>query len=255
MRVLRFLRRVAATRLARREAWVAAGRGGMIAYYCLAGVLDLVAGAALLGGLLVGGDVLGGPIMATVCVALVMSLLPLVSAAGLLAPAMSAEREEGTLEALVLTPMERRDLVWGKLLGRAAPLRRFLLAAAPAFVCCGEMVTLRASADIIPGAVSPGDKLLTYGLFGSLGLLGAALWWLLVMVEAHCVGAIALFFSAKCRRSWAASLATYGVAFALPVTVGCCSYGLMSLPFHLIVGPVLLAELVGRFDHYAIGGE
>jgi hypothetical protein len=55
------------------------------------------------------------------------------------ARAFTAERDLGTLEALLLTPLEPREIIWSKFWARTAPLRMFTRPSAPIPVLLGGL--------------------------------------------------------------------------------------------------------------------
>jgi ABC-type transport system involved in multi-copper enzyme maturation permease subunit len=231
--------------LGRHEARMACRRGHIAFYYGLAGLADL---AALMAVLLLTVPGFGREVGIVVAVATLatVALLPVASAVGLLIPAMAGEKADGTLEALMLTPVSRREILWAKLVGRMRPVRCFLAAAAPAYALCGLTPALAAAAQ----ASDPGEAAGIAILGGFAGLLVAALLWLAVLADSHCAAAVTLYCSA-----WAGSpiKATMIAAFAVlapPVVLSCC-YGL-GLPYHFIAGPVMFSELVRNLDRFTI---
>lgn len=103
---------------------------------------------------------------------------------------LSGERRRGTLDALVLTRLSSRDIVWGKLLAAAGYLLLVLLALMPIHATIGTF-----------GGVSPWEVLLAN---------------LLLLVQAVCFSAFGLFCSGHHRDQLAAAgLALLGAALLL----------------------------------------
>ena len=250
------LRAIAGGPLGRREALAAAPTSRMIARYAFAGILDLAAGLALV--MMISSknnsSRMETPIIITLIVATILLLLPLFSAVGLAATAIAGDRAEDTLEALVLTPMDRREIVWAKLLGRTVPVRRFMIAAAPAFLACAEVPVL---AIIYSSGISwteTNSDALVMVLALAVGAVVAAAAWLLIFMEAHCAAAIALYCSARISKPWLAAATAYALVFAPPLLLllSCyCSWLALAYPF--VLGPLLFDSLLKNFDAYALG--
>lgn len=149
------LQRFAATPMARYESRAAAGRPARIGLYCAAGLLDLAAGVLLI--LMCSPhdqeDVLTSfsasvLVVGALLLLVVLVLVPMVWSVGLSAAAIAGEREHGTLEGLLLTPLDRRALLWAKLIGRTDPPRQFMLATVPAYLCSVACLGLLLFAEI-----------------------------------------------------------------------------------------------------------
>jgi ABC-type transport system involved in multi-copper enzyme maturation permease subunit len=111
---------------------------------------------------------------------LVLLLLP-----ALAAGALAQEREHGTLEALLLTPLTPLQIVWGKAAGILAFVALLLLGTLPLTSLC-----------FLLGGVSPGDVIGAYAV-----LLGLA----------ACVSGFGLYCSAKWPNATQATVACYGL--------------------------------------------
>ena len=231
--------------LGRHEARLACRRGQMAFYYGLAALADL---AALLGILLLAArperpEV--GLVVALGTLAVAVGL-PVASAVGLMIPARAGEKADGTLEALMLTPVSRREVLWAKLVGRMRPARCFLAAAAPAYALCGLAPAVAGAA----GTADPGEAAIIAVLGGAAGLLAAGLLWLVVLADSHCAAAVTLYCSAWAGSPLKATVAAAAAVLAPPVVLSCC-YGL-GLPYHFIAGPVMFSELVRNLDRFTI---
>ena len=74
-----------------------------------------------------------------------------------------------------------------------------------------------------------------------------AVGWLLVLVQVHCMAAVALYVSARARTSVTAGLLAYGVVWVPALCIGCAA-----LIAFFILGPILLGVLMLNFDTYAL---
>lgn len=235
--------------LGRREARAAASLPRMIARYALAGGLDVTAILALLVRLGLAGAEPEWPNIVLLIVAALLALLPVMEAVGFAATAIAGDRAADTLEALVMTPMDRREIVWAKLLGRTAPVRQFMLAAAPAYLACGAAMF----AAMLMSKREPFEPLLML-VAVAIGMAAAAAWWALIFLQAHCLAAAALYCSARIRAPWLAALAAYALAFGpqLALTATCC-FAMLAPAYPFVIGPLLFDALVKNFDAYALG--
>lgn len=119
-----------------------------------------------------------------------LSLISLFAPA-LAAGAISGERERQTFDVLLVSRVSAFGIVWGKLVASLAYLLLIILTALPLF-----------AAVFLFGGIDFGQFVLTH---------------LITVVTALEIGAISLFFSALFRRSLAATVTSYGAAFALVV--------------------------------------
>lgn len=223
-----------------------------VAIYTVAGLLDLAAAWLLVYVLMElstpsGADLAGIAGMSAVLVHVIVFLLLMVLAVGQTSRAIVGDREAGTLDALVLTPLGRRELVWAKFLGRTRPLRRFMLASAPAYVICYLAVGLGLVADSMGSEHA--DPAFLYDLlgFGMLALAGIIVGWFLILAQIHCMAAVSLYISARARSSLTAGLWAYGV-----VVLAAFCIGLPAVVALFILGPILLRDLVRNFDKYVL---
>jgi hypothetical protein len=182
-----------------------------------------------------------------------VTLAPLVAAVGMMIPAMAGEKSDGTLQALMLTPVSRRELLWAKLLGRMRPVRRMMFWCLPANFCClavtGHLVW-EVPADC--GAF----HLLTYALLlATVSTTLAVLWAALTVLQAHAIGAMTLYCSARASGPLSAQVWSLVVVFVPTVVLGCCGYGLPAIVYHMIAGPVMFTELVRNLDRFVLGDE
>jgi ABC-type Na+ efflux pump permease subunit len=186
----------------------------------------------------------------------VLVLTPMISSIGLSASAITGERESGTLEALLLAPLDRRTLLWAKLLGRTAAPRRFMLTTVPAYLCSSAVVVIYLGLSF--GSARHGDRggwfWLGTILCVLLAALAVALIWGIIFYQMHAVAAVGLWFSSKYRRSWTATLLTY-LAVLGPTVVLVGFGGILSLVWPMVLGPALFSELVALFDERALGPD
>ena len=159
----------------------------------------------------------------------------------LLEPVISSlarEKERGTMEALVITPLSRRTIVWAKLLGGTAPARWFMWAVAP--VCPLSAITLFYTVAVPVGF----DRFWGWPVW--IGLL-AVLSWAVVFLVMHFAAAVMLYCSAKAGSTLAAYIRGTIVGFCLPVCLG------YAAPvYYFVLGWVLFGKLVKNFDEYAL---
>jgi ABC-type transport system involved in multi-copper enzyme maturation permease subunit len=251
MASLRELRAFARSPLVRREARATRSLPHLLGLYLLAGGLDIVAILALARLLSSNGPGHGGAPKwvgtATSLACTILVFLPQLAAIGFASTAIVGDRIEDTLEALVMTPLDRREIVWAKLLGRTVPLRRFMLVAAPAYVACSALGVL-----LLFDASNAGLGTLPDSLFACYTILMlAGLAWAVLFIQAHYAAMVALYFSARVRRPWAAAMTAYALVLVPQVPLLCC-FGLgIILPF--LMGSVCFDRLVSRFDSYALG--
>jgi ABC-type transport system involved in multi-copper enzyme maturation permease subunit len=147
--------------------------------------------------------------------------------------AVTTDREQGTLDLLLTTPIQPGPYLWGKLLGIAGSLLPLLLAP---IVSLGIIAIVAAAST--PGQLLPAD---TNGLaeVGWGGLLGLAI--SLVPFLGFCI-AIGLQWSLRCRGSIAAvSIATV-ICLLIVAAVGLCATPVSRTP---ILGPFVVAMSPG----------
>jgi hypothetical protein len=256
------LKRYAATPLCRYESRIAAGGRSRIMIYGLGLALDAAAfwvfagtaaravegGPEAIDGY---GDAYGG--WALLILAL-LAVLPTLWSIGLSASAIAGERENGTFEALLLTPLDRRTLLWAKLLGRTAAPRRFMLATAPAYLCSAATVSVYLLADSGRRESSWPWFWPVMALYVLLAALAVALIWGILFYQMHAVAAVGLWFSSKYQRTWTASVLTY-LAVIGPTVLLCGCGTIISLAWPMVLGPALFDELVWKFDARALGPD
>lgn len=253
---VREMRRLAALPLTRCEARMAAPRLAMWEALVVAAVLDAAAlGAFALELCAVPGS---GQFVWFVRIAVGAALAPvvlsLVWAVALGAAGLAGEREADTLDSLLLTPMDRRELLWAKLLGRTAPPRRLMVAGIPAYLA-------GAAALLVLPLLEPGRG----GGWGAgavslatataiLALAAVALSWLVLFFQLHAAAAAALCLSARFRRTLTTGIATYA-AILIPAALFLFSAGFGSLIWAMTLGPAMFKELVRDFDEVALGRD
>ncbi|MDX1683383.1 MAG: ABC transporter permease, partial [Phycisphaeraceae bacterium] len=168
----------------------------------------------------------------------VISLVAIYMAAG----CISREREDGTLDLVLTTPVTPKYLVWGKLRGLIGFLS--LLIAAPVLT-----VALVAAYSGVGGWLDWPQATMTYHVFGPSGgriqtrqpllLPEVALLFpmLLVPFTAFCV-ALGVSWSLKAKGVLGAILPSVGIIGVLSVVLGFCGYGALQVP---LIGPILNA--------------
>jgi ABC-type Na+ efflux pump permease subunit len=234
--------------LARHEARLTAAGRQRGVYSLLAVLLDLAAGMVLLLALVAPAREATAAVPFALVVAALLSLVPAAAAVGAMIPAIAGEKVDGTLESLMLTPVNRGDLLWAKLLARTGPVRVFMYAASPAFAACAATLAVLVARD---GPSGP-EAAVVLVFAGGCALLAAAAWWGVVFLEAHCAGAVALYCSGWGATPLKASLLAYPLVF-LPALLLGCLYG-VGILFPLVAGPILLAELNRKLDRFVLGG-
>jgi ABC-type transport system involved in multi-copper enzyme maturation permease subunit len=122
-------------------------------------------------------------VLAVAQLALVCLFAPAVAAG-----AISGERERQTLDVLVVSSMTPFGIVWGKLVASVAFILLLITVALPVFA--------------------------TVFLFGGIDLGQFLISQLLTVTTALAVGSVSLFLSAFLRRTLAATVVAYGLAFA-----------------------------------------
>jgi ABC-type transport system involved in multi-copper enzyme maturation permease subunit len=128
--------------------------------------------------------------------------------------AVSGERERQTWEALLLTPVETRELIRGKLWGILGAMSPYLLAYAAAAV---------------PLAV----------LAGGWPLFWVVLWWALTWLAMYFVGAAGIWCSVRSKSSWRSLLGTVSISY-----VGGFFLSVVSLPVIGIVAGLVVVGLL-----------
>ena len=256
------IQRFAATPMARYESRAAAARPARIGLYCVAGLLDLAAGALLVARCFArdreddlapfGDSVL---VAGALVLLAILVFVPMVWSVGLSAAAIAGERERGTLEALLLTPLDRRTLLWAKLIGRTNPPRHFMLATVPAYLCSAACLTL---VLLVPDQRGSGGDQQASALVVTIEVLlataAAVAIWGILFYQMHAAAAAGLWFSSKYHHVWTASLVTYLAIIGPTVLLVGCG-GIVSLAWPMVLGPALFDELVTRFDERALGPD
>jgi ABC-type transport system involved in multi-copper enzyme maturation permease subunit len=137
----------------------------------------------------------GGFVLQGVVVMLLASLIVGVRCAG----ALTQERERGTWEAVLLTPLSAKQIVQGKLWG-----------------------ILRASAWYLLAYAAPAVTFSALG--GPLALTNTLAWLAATLLAMYFIGAAGLWCSARAKSSWRALLQTvgfgYGAGLAIAGAVG-----------------------------------
>jgi ABC-type transport system involved in multi-copper enzyme maturation permease subunit len=133
--------------------------------------------------------------------------------------AVSAEREKQTWEALLLTPLQTRDLVRGKLSGIFGASMPYLIAYA--------VIALPLS-----------------GIGGLVAFLYTALWLGVTVLGVYYIGAAGIWCSARSTTSWRSLIATLGFGY-----VGGFIIYLLTTPATMIIAAIIyiFLELADRF--------
>ncbi len=213
-------------------------------------LVDLAACVVLVIEVCAMGDRGGGEIGAAMTILGVLAVAPVFAAVAVMIPAMAGEKQDGTLESLMLAPVSRREVLWAKLLGRMAVVRRFMWAALPAYVFSCVTITFGMSLKFIDVDTGSGETAGILLFFIVLGVVLAVGLWSGVLVDAHCAAAMALYCSARARNPLTASALAYTVVFVPAVVMSCC-YG-AGLPYHFVAGPIMFSELVRNLDRFTI---
>jgi ABC-type transport system involved in multi-copper enzyme maturation permease subunit len=152
--------------------------------------------------------------------------------------AVTSEREKGTWEALLLTPLDTRQLIRAKLWGVIGACLPYLA---------------------VFGAIA-----VPLAMLNSRGALLATLLWLGVTVVAMAyAGAAGLWCSVRSRNSWRSLLSTLafcylgGFVFAIPTLIAALILSLLIIPFlaiiELLTGAALMGNVNVVVDGLAIG--
>ncbi len=243
----------------RRELRAASGGGRLLVMVGLAVLLDATATLGAVDRIqraLDGGQAVstGEVEMISIGALSVVSLLLMLLAVGCAASGWAGEKEQGTAEALVLTPLSRPFLVWTKLLARSSALRYFMLAAVPAFLAFGLIMLADSfNPDAAAGGSSYQERL-AGGLIGAL--IVAAMLWGGLTFQLHAIAVITLYFSARVEEAFMAGVwgALVGVVLPLLLTfVTCCCFGYLMPIYYLGLAAFMLVDLTNRLDLFLIG--
>ncbi len=171
-----------------------------------------------------------------------VNLLAILMAVSSPSRAFTTERDQGTLEALMLTPMSPKEIVWSKFWARTAPVRTFVWVSAPAYVLAGIFFCYAAITSLSD------DNEALYAPLAAIGIiLLIALVFGIQLYAYHCVAALSIYISARSATTLKASLLSFGLVggavfcAGVPGTIVVC-----------ILGPVLLRQLVRNFDKYML---
>jgi ABC-type Na+ efflux pump permease subunit len=156
------------------------------------------------------------------------------------AASIAGEKEANTLEHLVLTPLDRRELIMAKLIGRTAPVRTFLGLAFPA--------VLAGTAALVIGYYGQGNFDLLRMLIAAL--VTAAIAWGVLLGTVHCVAGGALKSSERHKTVLSAGAEAYAMFVILPSCVGLL--GLITAPMMGIGG---LHDAINDFDKHVLREE
>ncbi len=248
------------TPLYRREQRAASGGGRLVVMLALAALLDAT---AVLGAVdriqrALDGDRTGPPgesEMVAFAALIGVSLLLMLLAVGYAASGWAGEKERGTAEALVLTPLSRSFLVWTKLLARTRALRYFMLAAIPAFLAFGLIITADGLRPEAAGAEGGGyEERIIESLLGAVTI--AALAWGGLTLQLHCIGVITLYTSARVENSFMAGVWGALIGVVLPLLLGtvlCCCASFVMPVYYLAVSVFMLVDMTNRLDMLLIG--
>ena len=244
----------------RRELRAASGGGRLLVMLGLAVILDA---ATALGAIYRIQRALGGEQgrppneieMVAIGALVAVSVLLMLLAVGYAASGWAGEKEAGTAEALVLTPLSRPFLVWTKLLARTRVLRYFMLAAMPAFLAFA-LVLLAGSFN--PNAVAASES--SYeerAVEGAVyAVIVAAMLWGGLTFQLHGIAVITLYFSARVEKAFMAGVwgALVGVVLPLLLTlVTCCCFTYVLPVYYLGLAAFMLVDLTNRLDFFLVG--
>jgi ABC-type transport system involved in multi-copper enzyme maturation permease subunit len=146
--------------------------------------------------------------------AVVQLVLVCLFAPAVAAGAISGERERQTLDVLLVSSMTPFAIVWGKLVASVAFILLLITVALPVFA--------------------------TVFLFGGIDLEQFLISQLLTVTTALALGAVSLFLSAFLRRTLAATVVAYGLAFAGTagtLAVGAALTAIAAARWALVLGP------------------
>jgi hypothetical protein len=234
--------------LCRHEARMAGRPRAMAVYYGLSLFFDAAALAGLAMTVSGYGRDAGADAAVFLGTAALVTLTGVAAATGLMIPAIAGERANGTLEAMLLTSVSRRALLWAKLMGRTYPVRRMLVASFPAFLWCGVALFMKMG-------LGSEDDVISWGRLAVLGAIGGTMalgWWAAVLLASHCAAAGALYFSGRARGPLTATLGAGLGVLAPPLVLGCC-YG-VGVVYVFVAGPVFFSELIRNLDRFTIEG-
>src|SRR5262249_33425806 len=133
--------------------------------------------------------------------------------------AVCGERERQTWEALLLTPLETRALIRGKVWG--------ILGASYPYLLCYAIPAVPLS------------------LLGGIGALAATLGWLgVTWLAMYFLGAAGIWSSVKAKTSWRSLLATMGFGYVLGTFIYLCSFPVLMILIVLLMMFLSLLEVI-----------
>ena len=155
-------------------------------------------------------------------------IVVLLMAANTAATAISRERDDGTIELLLVTPLTSKYIIWGKLRGLVS--FAVSLMAVPA-----ATVLMVALYDLARGTSNP-----------VVSLLQAIILPALLTVYAAVVCMLGLYMSLRCRRSVQAVLASIGVLIVAGFGLGLCAAGATSAaaPIGSLMAPLTFVTAI-----------
>jgi len=143
-----------------------------------------------------------------VSIVMIEFVIVLLMAVNTAATAITRERDDGTMELLLSTPLTSRYIVWGK-------LRGLISFALPLMAVPAATVLLVAVYDFLAGEPRP-----------LVSIMSALLLAVLLAVYAALTCMLGLHMSLKSRRSVQAVLASVGILVVAAFGFGLCAYGL-----------------------------
>jgi len=161
-------------------------------------------------------------------IVLIEFITVMLMAANTAATAITREREAGTMELLLSTPLTSRYIIWGKLRGLVSFTVPLL--AVPAMT-----VLLAAIHDLLIGAPKPVVSLTSALLLPPL---------LLVYSAFACM--LGLHMSLKSKRSVQAVLASVGILIVVAFGLGLCAFGFLNAagPLAALLGPLTFVTAI-----------
>jgi ABC-type transport system involved in multi-copper enzyme maturation permease subunit len=180
------------------------------------------------------------------------------------AVAIASERERGTWDALLTSPLSGREIVWGKLAGGLYALRWVFAAALFAWTAalgCGAM-DLGAYAALVAGTLAIGAFMAAVGVRTSLSASTAARamsWTIAVWLVAHVVVAIIAgivigLVALLCLTAWAAAarlgLVVWSAGPWFPISMS-LAWPLTTNAIYVLATVILVGDTSLRFDRIA----
>lgn len=163
---------------------------------------------------------------AALCVAIGVAILASVSIAG---ASVTADREQGTLDLLLTTPIQPGAYLWGKVLGITRNLLPIMLAPLLCLIILAVIASASPPGRLFP-ASTDGHPVVAWG-----GLIGLAI--SLPAFLSLCM-AVGLHWSLRCRSSITAVSISSVICLSLAGLLGVCALPVTHTP---IIGPLMQA--------------